>query len=278
MDQACSALGGVPPRAPDATVIAFDVMDAALVLKATRAGVALARAANSSKELQRRFDDAAEQVNRETSQVAYAVAKALVGHALGETPSSEALDRFLANAVDDPSFPARAHRLLGEARKSASNRRRKLLASVLFGLPFSKTPADDRDRVDMLVERLVPEDVDLLAEIDSLERATSPGAYGTEQPCYALTHGQVRLVSADLLSADAIRQADVEAATSLASPAFTTLQAVGCINLSAGFSEAVVIEGASASAEAISITPLGRLLLGALAEVRAGLDAPVEQP
>src|SRR5258708_7197173 len=67
----------------------------------------------------------------------------------------------MAGAVDDPTFPARAHLLLGAMRKSSSSERLRMLAGMLFGKPFLKTPAADLERVDLLAERLLAEDVPL---------------------------------------------------------------------------------------------------------------------
>jgi len=131
----------------------------------------LAENINASSAVKDRLEALAVEVDREIGQVSYAVCKALVAHALGRDPFHEEVNTFMAVAVADPAFSHRAYRLIGEAKKSASSRRRRFLASVLFGLPFARLPDDERDRVDMVVERMIPADLDLLDQIEKKFRS-----------------------------------------------------------------------------------------------------------
>ncbi len=149
----------------------------------TGAGTAvrIAKSVDSSAALQARVDEVVQEVHREVGQVSYAFCKASVAHALGREPSDDEVGMFMTAAVNDAAFPNRAYRLLGEAKKSADQRRRKFLAAMVFGHSFRVLPDDERDRVDMVVERMIPADVELLMRIaETLDRPPPPGPTGFE--------------------------------------------------------------------------------------------------
>ena len=137
-------------------------------------GAGLIKAAESNPAALARFEETSAAATQEMLKDSYAAVKALVAHALDRDPSDPEVDAVMADAAEHPNAPFRFHRLLGEARKSASRRRRRFLASIFFGLQFREMPDDERDRVDMVVERMVPGDVDLLMRIDQLNRTARP--------------------------------------------------------------------------------------------------------
>ena len=130
-------------------------------------GAELVRAAESNPAALVRLDESSAEATREMLKDCYATVKALVAHAIDREPSDPEVDAVLADVTEHPNAPFRMHRLLGEARKTASRRRRRFLASVFFGLPFSKMPDDERDRVDMAVERMTVPDVEFLDMIEA---------------------------------------------------------------------------------------------------------------
>src|SRR5579863_1214690 len=115
--------------------------------------------------MQAKLERILRQATLDTMTVCRIVCGGILAERLGVEPASEQVNDFMLKAADDPRFAHRAFRLFGEAQKSSDSRRRVFLASMLFGLPFSKMPDDDRDRVDMIVERMVVEDVALLVRI-----------------------------------------------------------------------------------------------------------------
>lgn len=208
--------------------------------------------------------DGFEQVNREMTQVCFAVVRALVAHQLGRETNNEEVGAVHEAAIGDPTWPARAYRLFGEGKKSPSKRRRHFLAAVLFGLPFTTMSSDDRDRVDMLAERLVPEDIELLGRIAAIE---------TQDERRFILYAHLDDVK-DVVKIVGVREGNRNAFVSFvpSGPAFKTLESQGCLYRSTGFSSEVTIDGDSATGIHVEITPLGRLLLKALADIRAGLD------
>jgi hypothetical protein len=250
------------------------------VVSATRTAVAIVKKVDSSEALQKRFDESVQEVHRGIGQVSYAVSRALVAHALGRDPSHEEVNRFLEAAVNEASFPNRAFRLLGEARKSASRRRRAFLAAMLFGLPFSKLPDDERDRVDMVVERIMPVDIELLVLIADKDRTAKPLAppkeryFFTGMNMVALTRGiEVRLVTARDYEnrgfADQVEAAEV--ARPVDHAAFSSLQSLGCVEVA----ESTAAQG-DWRAHTLVIAPLGRLMIQAIEELRPGFEGGID--
>lgn len=244
------------------------------LFSSARRAAGLIKAVESSEALQAKFADSVEQVSRETGQVAYAVSKALVAHALGRDPADDEVNEFLSAAVGDPAFPARAHRLMGEARKTASHRRRAFLASILFGLPFSKVPDDERDRIDMVVERMTVEDAELLMAVDRLRDALPQNLQQDYGP-----FGIVVRVHADLQSPRPLAQlVTVNVERTGESPshqvrrdALEALITMGCLERGRELAKRDGHAGYH-----LLITQLGESLLRAFNEVRAG--ATVAEP
>lgn len=251
----------------------FDGANAGLDLahKATRA----AKLVDSSESLQARFDEAAADVHRQVGQVSYAVCRALVAHALGRHPSDEEVTVVMTNAVNDPAFPNRAFRLLGEARKAASHRRRAFLAAMLFGLPFVRVPDDDRDRIDMVVERIMTADVELLRLIAQKDHdAPRPSAedaayYFPDSNVVALTRGlDVRIATTlDQWEGGFSDQAYSDDRYSVNHAAFASLLSLSCIEV--GDMKATQGDWLT---RCLAITPLGKLVIRAVEEVRPGFD------
>jgi hypothetical protein len=187
----------------------------------------------------------------------------------------------MATAANDPAFPARAYRLIGEARKSAARERRVLLASVLYTLPLSTTSDDDRDRLDMIFERLLPDEVRLLKAIAEFEPAAprSPEG-GIFTPRYAGTWARyvddvLQVGPGDSLSSDVLGPNEEAAvpfiANRLAFSALGTLALVELRDQSQDF--AISPHAYFAEIQQVTITPLGRLVLRALKEVPLDVEA-----
>jgi hypothetical protein len=246
------------------------------LLAGARAAVGIIKRVDSSEALQARFDEAVQEVQREVGQICFAVCRALVADAIGRDPFADEVEEILSAAVNDPAFPNRAYRLLGEARKSASHRRRRFLAAMLFGLPFSKIPDDERDRIDMAVERMLPADADLLRLIVDKDRSARPspeadGPYffkGTN--VLAVIRGiEVRVGSTDDWGADDQFGDDVytDARFCVDHGAFAALLSFGLIDVGGH----LAAQGDWAI-HRLTITLLGRVVMRAIEEVRPGFD------
>jgi len=131
-----------------------------------------------SPEMQATLNRSLHQSTMETMTICFLVCKALLAERLGIPPSSEEVNDFMSKAAGDPRFAHPAYRLFGEAQRSSDRRRRVFLASMLFGLPFSKMPDDDRDRVDMAIERMTIETqrAEYAAHRFGIAAAGSPGS------------------------------------------------------------------------------------------------------
>jgi len=236
------------------------------------------KAATSSRDLQERLEAAEAQNNRDVGQVCLAICRALVADGLGREPNGPEVTAFFEAAIGDPTFPARAHLFIGQMKKAASARRRAFLASMLFGLSFRSLPDDERDRVDMAVERMMPADVDLLVLIaikDEEATRDRPSEtlryhFGTSFVGALLKDIELRLVTSDDIEdgrfTDEVTEADRFRADR---GAFASLVSLGCLDL--GESKVLLGEW---RAHQLAITPLGRLVIRAIEEVRPGLDTP----
>jgi hypothetical protein len=233
--------------------------------------------AEVSPEVQARLNRSIEQANLEAIQVCYAVCKAFVAQALGAEPSTNQVNEYMAKAVEDPAFPNRAYRLFGEAQKSASRRRRIFLASMLFGPPFSKMPDDERDRVDMAVERMTVEDAELLMAI--LDNIRTPQDLGHDSfgPTGVLVLTPVDLERARpekiyIVTPDLRGRGD-EVRMSFPRGVFESLKLLGCVETGTGIST----EGSWARYHLL-LTDLGGTVGRAIKEVRPGLVAETVAP
>jgi len=247
------------------------------LLSATRAVAGLIKRAGSSEALRARLVASGEEVERDAIQVCYGVCKALVANALDREPSDEDVSDVLSAAISDPAFPHRAYRLFGEIKKSASRRRRAFLASVLFGLPFSKLPDDERDRIDMAVERMMPADVELLMAIVEKDRAarptpeTEPYLFRGTKIAATLRGIEVRLGSTDDYEDEGRGFSDeyyADARFLVDHAAFGALLSFGLLDV--GQSQQVQGDW---QIHRLVITPLGKLVVQAIEELRPGFDA-----
>jgi hypothetical protein len=241
-----------------------------------RTVVGVVKRVDSSTSLQARFDEAVQEVHREVGQVSYAFCKAIVAHALGHEPSDDEVGAFMTAAVNDQAFPHRAYRLLGEARRSADRRRRQFLAAMLFGLSFKVLPDDERDRVDMAVERMMPADAELLqlvAEKQKLPTKNIRGHFGSAtgrcKVLALLREQEFRVATSNDHEeggafGDAVFAHDSYRADRVA---LSSLQALGCLDLDRGDASFGTWQ-----IHVVTITSLGALVLRAIDEVRAGLS------
>jgi len=111
----------------------------------------------------------------EFAQVGGTVAIALLSLALHREPLEDEVQEFLVSLVEGPSGPARVRRLLGELLMSPSRKRRARLAAVFFAGPGITSTPDDRDRLDILVARLLDDDVEALRQLAGLEENKPDG-------------------------------------------------------------------------------------------------------
>lgn len=259
-----------------------------LVLKAIGIGrklVGVVREVERPAWLATRLRESGDQVNQDMIQMSFAVSRAFVAHALGHEPSSEEVDAFIAAAAGDAAFPARAHRLLGELKKASSARRRAFLAAALYGLQFSKLPDDERDRVDMAIERMMPGDVELLVRIDEGRkrppRSPIPALQVGPSNVFALISGsELRISVTDHWKGDGLTEEVLRDETSRADlVALSALQSLGCVRLGERHS---TIDFSASGGEfyssswieyPLTITAVGELVIRAIEEMRPGLDA-----
>ncbi len=211
-----------------------------LVIKAIETGrklMGVLREIERPGWLEERLRTSVEQVHQDMLQVTFAVCREFVAQALGRDPSSDDVDAFIASATGDPTFPARAHRLLGELKKAGSQRRRAFLASALYGLQFSKLPDDERDRVDMAIERMMPGDVELLVRIDEgrkrLPRKPLPEVTAQLSNVFALISGNaLRLNATDHWDGDGLKDEVLLDKSYLADRvALAALESLGCVHV-----------------------------------------------
>jgi hypothetical protein len=252
------------------------VAEVKALYEAVQKAQAIIKKVASSAELQAQFDEAVVEVNREMGQVSYAVAQALVAHALGRPPSSQEVQQFLSAAIGDPAFPARAYRLIGEARKTASDRRRAFLASMLLGLPFTKIADDERDRIDMTVERMTVEDAELLMAIFDNIRTPQDLGHRSFGPTGVLVLTPVDTdrprPTVHIVTPDPTGRAD-EVRVPFPRGVFESLKLLGCVETGAGIST----EGGVARYHLL-LTDLGGTVGRAIKEVRPGLSAEAVAP
>ena len=228
----------------------------------------------NASPLDEHFAAAVAEVNQDMIQISYAFCRAFAALALGYEPSAEQVDEFMRQAAKDPAFPWRAHRLLGEMKKSASERRRRFLAAMLFGLSFETLPDDDRDRVDMVVDQLLPVDAALLLKIADLceRKPAAPGVrhYVNEFVAF-ISQDELRLVTSDYWIGSEFRpEATTDPALKEDRSALTALLSLDCVSL-----DEVVLGGTLShegyAVQSVTPTSLGYLVVRAINEVLPGL-------
>jgi hypothetical protein len=228
-----------------------------------------------------RFEESSAAATREMLKDSYAAVKAMIAFAMDRDPSDEEVDAVFTEAVDHPNAPFRFHRLLGEARKSASRRRRRFLASVFFGLEFSTMPDDERDRVDLVVERMVPADVELLMRVDEMNRISTAPAQVDGPHIFQGTRVTALLNGIDvrIATTDDYDDSDsdsnygfeprvfVDDRFQVDQAAFGSLVSLGCLDIGESKASQMPWEH-----HRLMITELGRLVVRAIEEVRSGFE------
>lgn len=152
---------------------------------------------------------------------------------------------------------------------------------MLFGLPFRRLPDDERDRVDMVVERMMPADVALLHGFAEKDRtARSP----TEETPYIFRGSKlvafVRGIEVRIASTDDGPDGEFEEATysdprlAVDHAAFASLLRLGCVEIPDA-KASYHTDGGDWQIHTVLITPLGRLVIEAIAYVRPGFEGIV---
>jgi len=197
----------------------------------------------------------------ETAQVGDLVAIAWLSLALGRKPFDDEVQEFVSGLIDDPTAPARVHRLLGEMLKSPSRERRTRLAAVFVAGPRICPEPEECDRLDALVERLFDDDVDALGQLATCD---SPNGFLVEGP-----HGQAAIRGRRRFCPRGTREG-LDSLPTLSAVVLDTLEALGLIRFVGGFSESV---SADLSFLPYYMTPLGRFLQTKLEDeaIRAGM-------
>jgi hypothetical protein len=228
--------------------------------------VTLVGSQSPAEIMARQLGEAYDQTLRDTGLSAYNGVRALLAVALMRDPSAPEILGLMDEAGKSQGFAARAVRLVEAARRSPTDRRRQMLASVLYGLPFTDATEVERDRVDMMVERLMPQDVDLLNRISGLWKSLSPK--DPNPHCLALNWSGLRMIRYPLPDSGHLTVQLVEETPIESGAAFATLQSAGCIEVPGGYStDEIIINGAGVHSAMVEVTPLGRLLLEALGDV-----------
>jgi hypothetical protein len=183
------------------------------------------------------FEEVRTKAVMDTMQIAYMVARALTAATLRRPAGDDEVSALLESALEGPEFYPRFSRLIGEAVKSTSTERRKLLSAAFFGLPLVVPDTGSRARVDAAVERLFPEDVRLLGELCRLEAdLSSSGPFGPNLCICNVgkrdgTAG--RVVPRAIVHDDAVQSLDIEtSAYPLCSEvALAGLESTGCVKV-----------------------------------------------
>jgi hypothetical protein len=225
--------------------------------------------------------EAVVRLDREDLQVCLGLCRGFLAYATGQGPESDLVNAVFANALERPGFPQRARRYFGEMLKTSSRRRQAFLAAALFGLQFEPLPDDERDRIDMAVERMMPEDAALLYRI--AEKQNEPPAKKTEGPLDS-TSGKSKTMA--IFQEDGVRLVatndQAETATNLDAfdqehygvdaAAIANLQTLGCIRL-------MRPEGSYVDRyQLLTITNVGALVIRALDDVRGGFESAKNPP
>jgi hypothetical protein len=214
----------------------------------------------------------------EATQVGQTVAIALIAAAKGSEPLDDDVHQFVRTSLDDGTFLPRCHRLFTECLRSPSARRRKRLASVLVGGPHVTRGADDRDRLDMLVERLLDDDVDALRHVHELQAAGVHRLVLNDVDlsiCLIRDGDSFRLARGMEVFPDALpkRRADINPAWPLLPAlAIASLDSAGCVIVrEERFFNAVDL---THTPSAVTVTDTGRFLYTSLKRVSQASGLP----
>ena len=113
----------------------------------------------------------------EALRVAQTVAIGVLSAMLGREPRDPEVQELLAEIANGTSFPARSLRLLSEVVRSPEEVRRKRLVAVLIAGPKITKSEADRDRLDLLAEQLLEEDIVALKSIVEGVRQANRGSW-----------------------------------------------------------------------------------------------------
>jgi hypothetical protein len=117
------------------------------------------------RERQQERDEPLDRRAAELETYLHIVAGGIVAAALDCDPGDAKAQDFLANLHNAPAFAARFNRLVSEFFRSPSTIRKKRLLAVLIAGPSITENDADRDRLDLLAEQLLEEDLRTLAAI-----------------------------------------------------------------------------------------------------------------
>jgi hypothetical protein len=229
-----------------------------------------------SPEVQATLNRSLHQATIETMTICFVVCKALLAERMGVPPSAEEVNDFMSKAADDPRFAHRAYRLFGEAQKTSDRRRRVFLASMLFGLPYSKMPDDDRDRVDMAVERMTIADIKFLAMIWAKRRSPEEhlpegemNVFGTDGIGAVITGTELRIATPNEWEENMLVATFHRDQRFLGDrAALASLVSIGCLDVGQAL---VNSAGRTTHFHQVRFLPLAHMVLGAMEEVRSGL-------
>jgi hypothetical protein len=122
----------------------------------------------------------------EALRVAQTVAIGVLSAMLGREPRDPEVQELLAEIANGTTFPARSLRLLSEVVRSPEEVRRKRLVAVLIAGPKITKSEADRDRLDLLAEQLLEEDIVALKSIvegvGQANRGSWPLGFDVERP------------------------------------------------------------------------------------------------
>jgi hypothetical protein len=238
------------------------------------------------------FREVQQKAHADTSGIAYMVARALLAHQIGKDPLDSEMDQFLASAVDDPGFYPRFTRLIGEATKSSSTERRRLLAVAFFSIPKLQHDDDDKQRMDAAFERMFPGDAAALGDLWRVHQEIEEAGNGYLCLCSSGKNDRTagKIIPSQLIHDDGVQgfDIDISAYPKLPDYALANLEGIGCIRAHtptrvkrALYTGALIAKDASETTMTIlntariDITRLGRQMAEFLDDptVRAGLGA-----
>lgn len=108
--------------------------------------------------------------------IAQTTAIGVLSGVLGHSPRDPEVQALLTEIANERSFPARCRRLLSEVVRSPAEVRRRRLVAVLIAGPKITASEADRDRLDLLAEQLLEEDIFALkAIVEGVTRALKGG-------------------------------------------------------------------------------------------------------
>jgi len=138
------------------------------------------------KHFQTQQRDWLEKCRDEALGVAQATGIGVLSAMLGHRPTDLEVQALLTEIANERSFPARSLRALSEVVRSPAEVRRRRLVAVLIAGPKITASEADRDRLDLLAEQLMEEDiVALKAIVEGVGRALNgswPLGFDLESP------------------------------------------------------------------------------------------------